>query len=192
MAKAFASVTGIDVDASSIKIAKEMKEHGSVSIQLKHEGSLSRTCELCCSTVKENRERVTLRQMDPCCMAPDMQGYDAVSMINLLERCASPKTPLGRALGQAPLVRVGGILLVASTFEWLEDVADKKLWLGGFKNRAGQPLSSAAQLKDFLTGSPGGVCYQVVNEFDAPFVVPKSSRSFLLKVSHVLILQRVK
>ena len=125
-------------------------------------------------------------------MAPDMHGYDAVSIVNLLERCASPKAPLGRALGQAPLVRVGGILLVASTFEWMEDVADKKLWLGGFSDKSGESISSAVHLKDFLTGSPDGVSYRVVNEYDAPFVMPKSSRAFDLQVSHVLILQRVK
>ena len=88
-------------------------------------------------------------------MAPDMQGYDAVIMANLLERTASPKAPLGRAVGQAPLVRVGGLILVASTFSWEEDIADKKLWLGGFSDKDGASVSSANRLRDFPGAARG-------------------------------------
>ena len=146
------------------------------------------------NTPKDALSRAVFRQMDPCCMAPDMQGYDAVIMANLLERTASPKAPLGRALGQAPLVRVGGLLLVASTFGWEEDVADKKLWLGGFTDTEGEAISSAKRLREFLEqpGSSDGVAYELVEEFDAPFAVRKTSRNYDVNMSYAVIMRRVR
>lgn len=172
-----------------------LQASGALAVQLKEEGLLSRSAQVTCHASAEERLRATFRQMDPCCMAPDMQGYDAVLMVNLLERCASPKTPLGRALGQAPLVRVGGLILVASTFGWEENVADKKLWLGGFADEAtGERVCSAARVREFLErpGATDGAAYELVEEFDAAFAIPKAARAFDIGVSRALIMRRVR
>ena len=120
-------------------------------------------------------------QIDPCCgMAPAI-------MPNLLERTASSKTPLGHAVGQAPLlVRVGVLILVASPFSWEEDgIVDKKLWLGsGFSaDKDGASISSAKCLREFLEqpGSTEGAAYELVEGFDTRWPSPSGGRVILGK-----------
>jgi len=187
LAKIFNEVTGIDLDAASIRAAKAMKAEGEVPIKLKEEGLLGCERHIACSVGKEQRDSVAFRHMDPCCIAPDMVNYDAVVMVNLLERTASPKAPLGRLVGQAPMVKMGGLLLVASTFNWQESVADRKLWLGGYEDPAtGKPVDSAEGVQAFLAPR-----YKVVETLDVPYFVRKSSRVFEMCVSHVAVFQRV-
>lgn len=160
---------------------------GELSIHLKEEGVLGREEKITCSVNESCRAAVAFRQMDPCCIAPDMVDYDAVVMVNLLERTASPRAPLGRLVGQAPLVKLGGLLLIASTFNWQESVSDRKLWLGGFEDpKNGRPVDSVSGLESFLATR-----YKLLESMDMPYIVRKSSRSFEMNASHVAVFQRI-
>jgi hypothetical protein len=65
-----------------------------------------------------DRERVSFKQMDAMCMAPALGEFDVVVLSNVLEHLISPMACLGRLGGRQGVVRVGGLALVASSFEW--------------------------------------------------------------------------
>jgi hypothetical protein len=54
---------------------------------------------------------VEFRQMDPCCLAPDLGSFDVVVLDDCLDKLISPKAPLARMGGVHPLVKPGGALL---------------------------------------------------------------------------------
>lgn len=43
----------------------------------------------------------------------------------------------GRLGGSRGVLRKGGLLVVSSTWDWSERVADRQLWLGGSRDAAG-------------------------------------------------------
>lgn len=52
--------------------------------------------------------RVMFRQMDPCCIAPDIGQFDAVLLDDIVDKLISPKAPFGRMGGVSPIVKPGG------------------------------------------------------------------------------------
>lgn len=48
--------------------------------------------------------------------------------------------PAGRLGGSRGVLRKGGLLMVTSTWDWSEKVADKQLWLGGTRDAAGAAI----------------------------------------------------
>lgn len=50
------------------------------------EGIQQTEVTLSCSASSEQRARVLFKQMDPCCLAPDLPAFDAITMVGLLVR----------------------------------------------------------------------------------------------------------
>lgn len=78
-----------------------------------------------------DRERVIFKQMDAMCLAPALGEFDVVVLSHVLEFLISPTACLGRLGGRQGVVRVGGLALVASSFEWNANFTPRDLWLGG-------------------------------------------------------------
>lgn len=137
---------------------------------------------LSCGASAEQRARVVFKQMDPCCLAPDLPAFDAITMVGLLDHIVSPKAPLGRLAGPRALLRRGGLLLVGCAYQWSDNVADPSLWLGG---RAGAG-PSAHGLEQALGGS-----FVLVEEAEVPMVGRVNARRMEVEVAHVSVWQRV-
>ena len=60
--------------------------------------------------------RIQFRQMDPCCIAPDIGSFEVVVVNDVLDRIASPKGPLGRMGGSHGIVKPGGTFRPHSFF----------------------------------------------------------------------------
>lgn len=97
-----------------------------------------------------------------------------MACVNVLERVVSPMALLSRLGGPRPLLRQGGVLLLATTHQWSPEVSDKKLWLPDL-----QALQSAL--------GPG---YELLKEAELPFLLRDNERSYTLRVSHATVWRR--
>lgn len=152
LAKHFEAVMGIDLSHEFVTAATSLKHKGCVHGRRRDEGHVGSDVLVGPDCNPAVRERVVFRQMDPCCLAADMGPYDVVLVNSVLDRVPAPKSCLGRMGGERPMVSRGGLLVVASSYSWSENVADKKLWLGGVARADGTSDSSPEHLKAYLAG----------------------------------------
>lgn len=192
-------VTGVDADAAAIAAANTIRQQGHMEVTCQEEGEVSRAIQLGAALQASSRERVSFRQMDPCCLAPDLPEHDVVACINLLERIVSPKAPLGRLGGERPLLRHGGLLLLACTHQWSGAVADRQLWLGGRAAHQGDCTSGGRPAhQGGCTPPPAqavqgalGPGFELVSEAELPLVQRSNARKYTVMVVHTSVWRRV-
>lgn len=177
----------IHIETSSV-LMRELpaQQAGVVSVARKDEGHLRSELELAVPGGTAARARVSFRQMDPCCLQPDLGPFDAVLLSGVLERIPSPKAPLGRMAGPRGLLRKGGLLLVTSTYCWSERTAASQLWLGGTTDSEGNPVRSRDGLAAAL-----GPDFELVEEADLPAASRSCERMYSVAVMHASLWRRV-
>ncbi|EFN57275.1 hypothetical protein CHLNCDRAFT_143847 [Chlorella variabilis] len=182
----FENVLGVEHDARAVAAAAAAQQAGVVSVARKDEGHLRSELELAVPGGTAARARVSFRQMDPCCLQPDLGPFDAVLLSGVLERIPSPKAPLGRMAGPRGLLRKGGLLLVTSTYCWSERTAASQLWLGGTTDSEGNPVRSRDGLAAAL-----GPDFELVEEADLPAASRSCERMYSVAVMHASLWRRV-
>ncbi|KAG5188808.1 hypothetical protein JKP88DRAFT_267490 [Tribonema minus] len=126
--------------------------------------------------------------------AGDMMGFDAVLIHACLDRLASPASLLGRMGGPCGVVKPGGIVLIASSYEW----ADRYTPSAARLNTQASADASAAQracdsLGQALAGG-GGAGFELVCERELPRARmhsdSSSGRTCELTMVHVTVWRR--
>ncbi|KAI3434706.1 hypothetical protein D9Q98_002767 [Chlorella vulgaris] len=182
----FQNVLGLNHDARAVAVAAAAQHAGTVSVARKDEGHLRTQLELPVPGGAAARSRVSFRQMDPCCLSPELGAFDAVLLSGVLEQIPSPKAPLGRLTGSLGLLKKGGLLLVASTFCWSERTAASQLWLGGTADAQGNPVRSRDGLAAAL-----GPDFELVQEEDLPCALRSCGRMYSMSIMHCSLWRRV-
>lgn len=182
----FESVIGVEHEARAVAAATAAQQTGTVSVGRKDEGHLRTPLELPVPGGTAARNRVTFRQMDPCCIAADMVDFDAVLLSGVLEKIPSPKAPLGRMGGPRGLVKKGGLLLVSSTYCWSERTAASQLWLGGTTDADGNPVRSRDGLAAVL-----GEEFELMSETELPCALRSCERMYSVSIQHCSLWRRV-
>ncbi|KAL4441833.1 hypothetical protein ABPG77_003749 [Micractinium sp. CCAP 211/92] len=182
----FESVLGVEHDARAVGAAVAAQQAGSVTVGRKDEGHLRSQLDLPVPGGSASRARVAFRQMDPCCIAPDLGPYDAVLLSGVLEKIPSPKAPLGRMGGSRGLVKKGGLLLITASYCWSERTAASQLWLGGTIDSAGKAVRSADGLAAAL-----GPDFELVEQADLPVATRTCERMYSVAVMHATLWRRV-
>eukprot|EP00960_Hanusia_phi_P069601 767132-Hanusia_phi.AAC.1 len=82
-------------------------------------------------------------------MFPPLQYLALLQLADLptRERVSSPSTCLSGMVGEQGLVERGGLLVVATSSDWSEDVAPPQEWLGGNVDADGNELSLTTALE---------------------------------------------
>lgn len=75
-------------------------------------------------------DSVQFRRCDPCSLPADYLNFDLVALTDALTLVPSPLSILSRLKGDRSIVKVGGLLLLVSDFNWQKHVTPKELWLG--------------------------------------------------------------
>jgi len=166
---AFGSVIGVDGDASCISTAQRIAETGELSFTERLEGELVERHAIALNADKSTRLRCSFRVMDPCCLSPELGAFDVVVVNNVLSRVVSPKSVLGRMGSARGLVAVGGVCVVADTFDWQDELTPRDSWLGG---RRDDGQSSRASVAKIMSDSG----FELVDECELPMVLPVTSR----------------
>ncbi len=121
LARTYDEVIGVDLSASFIDAANEMKSMGERHYFRRDQGDLGadRIARIAAEDAA-HAGNTTFKRADACALPPDLRGFDAVLMANLLCRLPSPKACLGRLGGPLGLVKPGGLAVIVSPYTWME------------------------------------------------------------------------
>ena len=186
LAGQFDRVTGIDFSARFIRVALQLKEKGNVHFELVEEGDVVSYHEARLSELGLDRaaDRVEFFQGDATNLKPQFTGYDLVLAANLIDRLHDPRRFLETIHER---LNLGGILVIASPYTWLEEFTKKEDWLGGFRT-GGEPRMTLDALRDLLAAH--------FRMLDAPqdveFTIRETRRKFQHTVAELTAWERAR
>ncbi len=186
LAKHFEFVTGIDFSARFIRIAYQLQEKGVIHYQLPEEGEIVSYHEKRLSDfdLAGTGERIEFYQGDAHNLKPQFGDYDLILAANLIDRLYEPARFLNTIHQR---LKVGGLLVLASPYTWLEEYTKKEHWIGGIR-KAGEPYTSFEGLHDQLEKH-----FQRLSEpQDVEFVIRETARKYQHTVSQVSIWERIR
>ncbi len=186
LARHFGHVTGVDFSARFVGQGVEMAEQGVLRYTLTEEGDLVsyRTATLQQHGLDVTTDRVAFFQGDACNLKPKFTGYDLIMAVNLIDRLYNP----GQFLEQVhQRLNVGGLLVVASPYTWLEEHTPKELWIGGYK-KDGESYTTLDGLRDIL----GEHFVQIGEPRKLPFVIRETQHKFQHSLSEVTVWERTR
>lgn len=173
LARGCTEVVGIDYSRSFIRAAGELAARGRLSYERADEGLLT-TARVAEVPVDIDRRRVRFEVGDAGALRPDLGRFDVVLLANLVDRLPDPR----RCLARLPeLVTLGGQLVVASPFTWLEEYTPREHWLGGYEEN-GRSARSSETLREILEPD-----FEFVREVDVPFLIREHARKYQWSVS---------
>ena len=185
LATCFDQVTGIDYSARFIDIARHIKKHGKICYRLHDEGDLvsDHKATLADFNLETTTSRVTFLQGDVQCLETSISDYDLVLAANLIDRLPDPGNFLAKI--HQRLV-VGGLLVIASPYNWMERFTPKKQWLTCRLCCAGKPRTSLEGLSKKLAKH----FIAVGKPQEMEFVIRDTARTFHHSISQVTLWRR--
>ena len=185
LAKDFEFVHGLDFSARFIRIAIQLKEKGVIHYELVEEGDIVSYHEkrLADFELESTRDRVEFFQADASNLKPQFNNYDLILAANLIDRLYDPGKFLTTIHDR---ITVGGLLVLASPYTWLEEFTKRRNWVGGFR-KDGEPYPTLEGLKDLL-----GAHFRMLAEpRDVEFVIRETCRKFQHTVSQMTFWERI-
>lgn len=185
LARHFEHVTGIDFSVRLIESGVQMAETGELHYTLVDEGQLVsyKIRTLASLGLDHLKGKVEFLQGDACNLKPILTGYDLIFAANLIDRLYSPKKFLSQVHER---LNIGGILLIASPYTWLEEHTKPEEWIGGFKKNA-ENFTTLDGLKEQL----GAHFRLMATPVDVPFVIRETKRKFQHSMSEVTLWERI-
>jgi putative 4-mercaptohistidine N1-methyltranferase len=185
LARHFEHVTGVDFSVRLIESGVQMAEKGELRYTLVDEGKLLsyKTRTLASLGLDNLKGKVEFSQGDACNLKPLLTNYDLILAANLIDRLYSPKKFMSHVHER---LNIGGILLIASPYTWLEEHTKREEWIGGFKLNA-ENFTTLDGLKEQL--SPH---FRLISApVDVPFVIRETKRKFQHSLSEVTLWERI-
>jgi len=185
LATRFDQVTGIDFSTRFIDIARHIKKHGKICYRLHEEGDLTsdHKATLADFDLEATTSRVTFLQGDVQCLEASIRDYDLVLAANLIDRLPDP----GKFLTEIhQRLVIGGLLVIASPYDWMERFTPKRQWLSCRLCCAGKPRTSLEGLNKKLAKH-----FIAVGEpQEVEFVIRDTARTFHHSISQVTLWRR--
>lgn len=183
LARHFDSVTGVDFSARFINQGVQLDREGVLRYTLCDEGELMLYKSRTLAELGLDQAPVPeFTQGDACNLKPQLTDYDLIFAANLIDRLYDPARFLDEIHTR---VNVGGLLMIASPYTWLEEHTPRSAWLGGFKKDA-ETFTTLDGLKAHL-----GVHFQLLDKpQQVPFVIRETSHKFQHTLSEVTIWER--
>ena len=129
-------------------------------------------------------DKVAFWQGDACNLKPQFTGYDFILAANLIDRLYSPRQFLSSIHER---LNMGGVLMIASPYTWLEEHTPREEWIGGYK-QDGENMTTLDGLKTLL--SPHFKLMQ--DPVEIPFVIRETRHKFQHTLSEVTLWERVR
>lgn len=185
LSESYQKVIGIDLSSSFIATADQMKTRGALEFDRKDQGDLSSRVTVY-RPQKANPDRVHFQEGDACELSADLRNFDAVLMANLLCRLPNPRSCLNSMAGPQGVVKIGGLLVLASPYSWLESHTPASSWLGG-QVQDGFAKFSEEEVKKILSEN-----FELLSETEMPLLIREHARKYQYIVPHFTIWQRKK
>jgi len=181
LAKSFDKVCGIDFSARFVQVGAELQKSNTVGYYQKGEGDLISRHEIHLNSLglEEVKDKVEFWQGDACNLKPHFKGYDLVLGTNLIDRLYEPHLFLESIHER---INENGYLILTSPYTWLEEYTAKEFWVGGYKDEAGNVVSTLDGLKKML-----GKHFEFVACEDVPFVIRETPRKYQHTISQMSV-----
>ncbi len=128
-------------------------------------------------------QKVEFWQGDACNLKPQFTCYDFILAANLIDRLYSPRQFLNSIHER---LNIGGVLMIASPYTWLEEHTPKEEWIGGFK-QDGENVTTLDGLKSIL-----GQHFKLMQApVEIPFVIRETRHKFQHTLSEVTLWERI-
>ncbi|MFA5170869.1 MAG: 5-histidylcysteine sulfoxide synthase [Sulfuriferula sp.] len=185
LARAFDAVVGVDFSARFINLGVQLAQTGSIRYTLIDEGELVsyKMRDLTSLGLDAVHDKVHFEQGDACNLKPILSGFDLILAANLIDRLYDPAQFLSMVHER---LNIGGVLLIASPYTWLEEHTPRQDWVGGYK-KDGENYTTLDGLKAQL-----GEHFRLMHApQDVPFVIRETRRKFQHTLSEVTLWERV-
>ena len=185
LAKHFDHVTGIDFSARFVGLALKLAQQGVLRYTMVNEGDLVsyQDRSLAELDLKHVAHKVEFWQGDACNLKPQFTGYDFILAANLIDRLYNPRQLLTNIHHR---LNIGGVLMVASPYTWLEEHTPREEWIGGYK-KDGENVTTLDGLKEVL-----GLHFKLLQTpVDIPFVIRETRHKFQHTLSEVTLWERM-
>jgi len=160
-----ADVTGIDLSASFIRAARQMKQRGVIKkFRYTIEGTRTGITELR-RPAGVRPDRVMFQRGDAMHLPEKLGTFDLMVMLNLIDRVPDPARCIRQLM---PRLRPGGQLVIASPYTWLEEYTPRRKWLGGRNDKSTREALLA------LLGSS----FRLVRVRQIPFIIREHARKY--------------
>lgn len=182
LARYFDRVIGMDYSARFIDVALQLATGEDFRYVVPEEGELVEYRQVRLKSFNlgsEQTQRIQFVQGDACNLKPQPSQYDLVLASNLLDRLRQPTRFLQDI---TPMIRDGGVLLLASPYTWLEEFTPKENWLGGVREN-GEALTTLQTLQRLLAAD----FEQIGDPQDMPFVIRETARKFQHTLAQVTL-----
>jgi putative 4-mercaptohistidine N1-methyltranferase len=186
LARSFERVTAVDLSSRFIAIARRIQKTGKLCYQRQEEGDLISDYKVSLAdfNLLDTASRVTFIQGNALQLDEQLCGYDLVLLSNLIDRCPEPRRLLSKIHSR---VVMGGLLVIASPYDWRDVYTSHKKWLGSFF-RAGAPYTSLEGLTKILAKR-----FVMLGEpQDLEFVIRETARTYRHCISQVTCWRRVR
>lgn len=186
LAKHFDHVTGVDFSVRFINLGVQLACGETLRYTLADEGELVsyKSRSLADLGLAETKDKVEFSQGDACNLKSIFTGYDFILAANLIDRLYNPAKFLD-AIHER--LNIGGILMLASPYTWLEEHTPREDWVGGFK-KDGERFTTLDGLQDHL-----GKHFRLIQgPKEVPFVIRETKRKFQHTLSEVTVWERIQ
>lgn len=185
LARHFEYVTGVDFSARFINQGVQLIQQGLLRYTLTDEGDLVfyKERSLAGLGLESVKNKVEFYQGDACNLKPILTGYDLILAVNLIDRLYDPAKFLANVHER---INLGGLLLIASPYTWLEEHTKREAWIGGYK-RDGESFTTLDGLKMILSNH-----FRLIQgPQEVPFVIRETRRKFQHTLSEVTIWEKI-
>jgi putative 4-mercaptohistidine N1-methyltranferase len=151
LARSFKDVTSLDFTARMIRIPIQLQEQGYVRYTMRDEGELMFYRDIVLSDfgLNEIKGSLLFMQADAMNLKDIYSGYDLIVVPSLLEELSDPKAFLSDIHTR---VNDGGLLVIASDYQWDQKKTPRDKWPGGFK-QDGEPVTSFDGISSLLNNN---------------------------------------
>ncbi len=184
LAPHFDAITAVDLNPAYVAVAKDLQRGKSVPFVRVLEGGIVIHDNASLPSTA-NLDNIEIRQMDALCLSAEFKPFDMVALHNILSEVVSPKGLLGRMCGVRGLVKPGGLLFIADTWDWNEARNPRGTWLGGYQDKSGKWVTSSETLAEILSED-----FEKVFQGELPRIIVTSARQATLQAPQVFVWRR--
>lgn len=168
LAKSAQQIDALDFTARYIQFGVQLQQQESVRFEMVNQGEIVHYHEVSLNKLCiDNTNNLNFYQGDAVNLKPIFEQYDVILIDQALEQSYDPKQALKTLSAR---LKPGGLLLIASSYIYDENICQKSQWLSGIKVN-GENLEGAAGLSAIL--SPR---FNLVNNESLLHVKPLNSR----------------
>ena len=186
LAKFFEHVDAVDLSARLIEPPANLQNTGKQRYICIEEGELAAYKEIRLDDYPgytEVKDKIAFMQGDACNLVEKFKEYDLVFAGNLLDRLYDPAQFLELIKSR---ILPGGLLVIASPYNWQEEHTQRDRWLGGFKAGTGETYTSLEGVTEALAPE-----FKLISEpVDLPFVIHETKRKFQYGISELTVWEK--